>query len=80
MPISLWARCDSPGCESFRLTPVGQPPQDWLTINNQVFVCSWTCLALYAAQAASQLEKPPENGTVPDAEPEKAAVDASSPS
>lgn len=82
MPINLWSRCDSPGCQSFRLTPAGQPPTDWLSINGQVFTCSWTCLALYAAQAASQLEKPaetlPTNGVM-ESETEKTPVGAASP-
>ena len=76
MPLNLLIRCDSPGCEQFRLTPTGQPPTDWLTINGQATFDSWTCLAIYAAQVAGQLEKavkePSENGTT--AEPEPAEV------
>lgn len=79
MSVQLLVRCDSPGCEQFRLAPVGQPPADWLSVNGQATFCSFTCMALYAAQVASEHEKPAANGTEPDGEPEKAEVDASSP-
>lgn len=56
MPVQLLVRCDSPGCESYEATPVGQPPVHWLNINGAVTLCSWTCLAIYAANMAG-LEK-----------------------
>ncbi len=80
MPLNLLIRCDSPGCEQFRVTPTGQPPTDWLTINGQATFCTWTCLAIYAAQVAGQLEKAvkePVNGTT-EPTPEPAEVVATS--
>ncbi len=78
MPINLWTRCDGPGCDRFQLTAPSQPPPGWLNINNQVMLCSFTCMALYAAQMAGQLEKPEPmpNGKEPDANLQEATVDA----
>jgi hypothetical protein len=75
MPVEFLTRCDSPGCQSYQRTPVGQPPVNWLSINGQWMFCSWTCVAICAAQVASEEKAQAEqaaaesvNGAEPDAE------------
>lgn len=75
MAFVMITRCDGPGCESFMQTAVGKPPTGWLLLasqghNGQAIFCSWTCLALYAAQNASTYEKPAEQ-PMTDAAPEE---------
>ncbi len=65
MPFVMLTRCDGPACESFMQTAPNKPPTGWLIVasqghNGQAVFCSWTCLALMAAQNASAYEKPGE--------------------